>query len=99
VAAWQGAERLFAARAVVPSDLAAAVAEAGPAPLAVGDGAVRFRGQLEAAGAEVPRDDSAFHRVGAAGLHALALQAPAVDRDALVPEYVRPPDARPRSEQ
>jgi tRNA threonylcarbamoyladenosine biosynthesis protein TsaB len=99
VAAWRGSEQLLAPGAVAPDDLAALVSKAGESPLAVGDGAVRFRDQLEAAGAEVPPPESALHRVGAEGLHALALEAPAVDRDALVPEYVRPPDARPRSEQ
>lgn len=99
VAVWTGSEQLAAPRAVAPEALAAVVAEAGESPLAVGDGAVRFRDRLEAAGAEVPEDSSAAHRVGAAGLHALAVVAPVVDRDALVPEYVRPPDARPRSQQ
>jgi tRNA threonylcarbamoyladenosine biosynthesis protein TsaB len=99
VAAWRDDEQLTMPRAVAPEDLAAAVAQAGAAPLAVGDGAVKFRARLEAAGAVVPEDDAALHRLGAAGLARLAAAAPAVDRDALVPEYVRPPDARPRSEQ
>jgi tRNA threonylcarbamoyladenosine biosynthesis protein TsaB len=99
VAAWRGPEPLVAARAVSPEELAELVAATGEAVLAVGDGAVRFRDRLEAAGADVPDDDAAAHRVGAAGLCALALAAPAVDRDALVPDYVRPPDAKPRSEQ
>lgn len=99
VAAWRGPERLVAARAVAPEELAELVAATGETVLAVGDGAVRFRARLEAAGADVPDDDAAAHRVGAAGLCALAPAAPAVDRDALVPDYIRPPDAKPRSEQ
>ena len=99
VAAWHGGEQLVAARAVAPEALADLVAATGEKVLAVGDGAIRFRARLEAAGADVPEDDAAVHRVGAAGLCALALAAPAVDRDALVPDYVRPPDAKPRSEQ
>jgi tRNA threonylcarbamoyladenosine biosynthesis protein TsaB len=63
---------------------------------ATGDGAVRFRAELEAAGVAVAADDSAVHRVAAQALCRLAAEAPTVDRDALVPEYVRAPDATPR---
>src|SRR4051794_11159464 len=59
VAAWRGRERLVAPRAVAPEVLAELVSAAGETPLALGDGAVRFRGRLEAAGAEVPDEDSA----------------------------------------
>jgi tRNA threonylcarbamoyladenosine biosynthesis protein TsaB len=70
-------------------------ADAGPW-LAVGDGAVRFRGQLEPAAIAVPADGSALHRVSALAICRLARTAPPVDREALLPEYVRAPDARPR---
>jgi tRNA threonylcarbamoyladenosine biosynthesis protein TsaB len=98
-AVWSGVEEVVVPRALPPEELAVLAASAGESPLAVGDGAVRFRDRLEAAGVEVPEDSSALHRVGAAGLHALAVTAPVVDRDALVPEYVRSPDARPRDQQ
>jgi tRNA threonylcarbamoyladenosine biosynthesis protein TsaB len=64
---------------------------------AVGDGALRFRAELEAAGVAVAADDADLHRVSAGPLCRLAAEAPPVDRDALVPEYVRAPDAVPRS--
>jgi tRNA threonylcarbamoyladenosine biosynthesis protein TsaB len=96
VALWEAGREVVAPRAIAPEDLAAAAAAAS---LAVGDGAVRFREQLEPAGVTVPEDGSALHRVGAAGLARLAAQAPTVARDALLPEYVREPDAKPRSEQ
>lgn len=64
--------------------------------LAVGDGAVRFRDQLESAGVHVPADDSPLHHVSAIALCRLARDGRPVDRDALIPEYVRAPDARPR---
>lgn len=96
VARWEGGRQVSAPRAVRPEDLAAAAAGA---TLAVGDGALRFRVQLEPAGVTVPEDGSALHQVGANGLARLAATAPIVDRDALVPEYVRAPDAKPRSEQ
>ena len=63
---------------------------------AVGDGAVHFREDLEAAGVAVAADDSPLHRVSAAALCRLAAEGPTVQRDALVPEYVRAPDAIPR---
>ncbi|MCW2989802.1 MAG: peptidase glycoprotease [Solirubrobacterales bacterium] len=96
VALWAGGRQVSEPRAVKPADLVGAAAGAS---LAVGDGAVRFREQLEPAGVTVPQDGSPLHRVGAAGLARLARQAPIVDRDALLPEYVRSPDAKPRSEQ
>ena len=94
VALWEGGREVVAPRAVAPEQLAQAAARA---TLAVGDGAVRFRAQLEPAGVTVPEDESALHRVGATGLLRLAAEAPTVARDALLPEYVRAPDAKPRS--
>jgi tRNA threonylcarbamoyladenosine biosynthesis protein TsaB len=99
VAAFQGRDELLAPAAVAPETLPEIVARLGSAPLAVGDGAIRFREHLEPAGAAIPEDGSALHRVGAEGLCRVALDASPVARDALVPEYVRQPDARPRSEQ
>jgi tRNA threonylcarbamoyladenosine biosynthesis protein TsaB len=63
---------------------------------AVGDGALRFRSELAAVGVAVDPDDSPLHRVSAGALCRLAAEGPTADRDALVPEYVRPPDAVPR---
>lgn len=63
---------------------------------AVGDGAVRFRAELEAASVTVAPDDAALHRVAAGPLCRLAAEAEPTGRDALVPEYVRAPDAEPR---
>ena len=67
------------------------------AALAVGDGAVRFRDRLEAAGVAVAHDDSPLHRVAAGPLCRLTATGIPIDRDALVPDYVRLPDATPRS--
>ncbi|MEJ7785881.1 MAG: tRNA (adenosine(37)-N6)-threonylcarbamoyltransferase complex dimerization subunit type 1 TsaB [Solirubrobacteraceae bacterium] len=96
VALWEGGRGISAPRALAPEHLRSAAAGA---RLAVGDGALRFREQLESAGVSVPADDSPLHRVGAAGLVRLAQGAPVVARDALLPEYVRSPDAKPRSER
>jgi tRNA threonylcarbamoyladenosine biosynthesis protein TsaB len=96
VALLEGGPQVSAPRALAPEHLPSAAAGA---RLAVGDGALRFREQLESAGVSVPADDSPLHRVGAAGVVRLAQGAPVVARDALLPEYVRSPDAKPRSER
>jgi tRNA threonylcarbamoyladenosine biosynthesis protein TsaB len=61
--------------------------------LAVGDGAVRYREAFEQHGATVPADISPLHRVSARAICRLALDAPAADLEAVLPEYVRRPDA------
>ena len=102
VAAWRGGERLLApaARAAGAARRAGRTRRAArrrrPGPLAAGDGAIRFREQLEPAGFEVPADGSPLHRVRADALCRLALAATPVAREALVPEYVRAPDAVPK---
>lgn len=97
VAAWEGGRRLLEPAAVRPEELAGLLG-ASPGPwLACGDGAVRSRDRLETAGVTVPGDGDPRHAVRAAALCRLAAEAPAVARDALVPEYVRPPDATPRA--
>lgn len=94
---------MAAPAAVAPADLPALLT--GPGPwLAAGDGAVRFRSMLESAGAEVPGDVSDRHRISARTLCRLTLAAGTgsavagtlVAREALVPAYVRAPDAVPR---
>jgi tRNA threonylcarbamoyladenosine biosynthesis protein TsaB len=89
-------EELIAPVAVDPEALAALIT-ARPEPpetwLAVGDGAVAFRGQLEPAAVAVPADGNPCHRVSAVAICRLASASVPVARDALVPEYVRLPDA------
>jgi tRNA threonylcarbamoyladenosine biosynthesis protein TsaB len=60
----------------------------------VGDGALRFRHQLEVAGVGTPADSSPLHLVNAAtvcelGVHAAA----AASLQEIVPDYRRRPDA------
>ncbi len=93
-AAWSGAAQLLAPAAVRPDALAGLAAGDGPW-LAVGDGAIRFREHLRDA-AEVPGDDDPRHRVSALAVGRLGAAGPPVGRDALVPDYVRAPDAVPR---
>jgi tRNA threonylcarbamoyladenosine biosynthesis protein TsaB len=100
------AERWFGPAAMKPEDLAARIEScvaagdepgrgADRAPLAVGDGAVRFRAELERAGADVPGDGSPLHRVSALQVCRLGATGDPADRDALLPDYRREPDATP----
>jgi tRNA threonylcarbamoyladenosine biosynthesis protein TsaB len=94
-AAYRGDDELIAAVAVKPHELPSLIR--GPEPpaawLAVGNGAVQFRDQLEPAAIAVPADGHPSHRVSAVAICRIASRLPPVARDALVPDYVRPPDA------
>jgi tRNA threonylcarbamoyladenosine biosynthesis protein TsaB len=93
-AAWVGGQRVLAPAALSPDALAAAAAGLPSTPLAVGDGAVRFRERLEAIGADIPPDADAVHRVSAREHCRLAAGVPAGGPDQLLPEYLRVPDAK-----
>jgi tRNA threonylcarbamoyladenosine biosynthesis protein TsaB len=62
-----------------------------PGTVLVGDGAVRYRSQLEAAGAEIPPDGDLVH-LPRARFHALLAGEPGA-ADLVEPIYVRLPDA------
>ena len=83
----------FAAR---PEDVIERVATLVSAPRAAGDGSLRFRHELEAAGVAVEPEDSPAHVVSAAHLCRLALRAPDAAPEQIVPDYLREPDAIPR---
>ncbi|MBN1529429.1 MAG: tRNA (adenosine(37)-N6)-threonylcarbamoyltransferase complex dimerization subunit type 1 TsaB [Thermoleophilaceae bacterium] len=83
----------FAAR---PEAVAERVRESGANPLAIGDGSVRFRDELEAAGVRVAPAESGSHTVSALMICRLALGTAAVPPETVVPEYLRAPDAKPR---
>jgi tRNA threonylcarbamoyladenosine biosynthesis protein TsaB len=63
--------------------------------LAVGDGAVRYAGELAMAGAVVPPQDAPEHRLSALQVCRLGAVAEPAERDALLPDYRREPDAKP----
>jgi tRNA threonylcarbamoyladenosine biosynthesis protein TsaB len=83
---------VFEPVALHPDDLAARIRSGW---LTVGDGAVRFRESLERAGAVIPADDSPLHRVSALSVCRLGATGEPADRDALLPDYRREPDATP----
>ncbi len=95
-AAWSAGRVLLAPSALAPDALAERVRAMPAAPLTVGDGAVRFRDSLEAAGALVPPDSDGVHRLRAEQVCRLGAQGRLTDRDALLPDYLREPDAVPR---
>jgi tRNA threonylcarbamoyladenosine biosynthesis protein TsaB len=99
VAAWSDGTPILQPAAWAPQRLEEVPQLAPGTWRAVGDGAVRFRAELEAVGVAVAPDDSSQHRVSAGPLCRLAAAAQPVPRDALVPEYVRAPDAVPRSDR
>ena len=68
-------------------------------PLAAGDGSIRFREVLEAAGVEVPPDDSPLHLVRALHICRLAGGIPATPPETVLPLYLREPDAKPQIPQ
>lgn len=89
---YQGGKTLVEPVALGPE----AAAERIGAAVAVGDGALRFRETLERAGVAVPGDSEPVHRIAAGPLCRLGAAAPVADRDTLLPDYRREPDATPR---
>ena len=94
-AAWDGAGELVAPAAMAPAALAEQLLALDVPVQAVGDGAVRFREELEGAGVAVPVDGSAVHRIAAAPLCRLGAVGEPAERDRLLPDYRREPDAKP----
>ncbi|MBW3608360.1 MAG: tRNA (adenosine(37)-N6)-threonylcarbamoyltransferase complex dimerization subunit type 1 TsaB [Actinobacteria bacterium] len=92
-AGWREGRTVLEQAALAPAALARRVAEEGGAWLAVGNGALRFRADLEGAGCSVPPDESPHHAVSALAICGLALQASPGMRDLVVPDYLRLPDA------
>jgi tRNA threonylcarbamoyladenosine biosynthesis protein TsaB len=91
---------LVAPRAVAPEDLGSVIAlaeEHGSGAggwLAIGDGAIRYRGEIEALPLMIPADSSSVHLLDAGTICELGLGASPVGPDEqLLPDYRRRPDA------
>ena len=92
-ALYEGGEEVWGEFVGPPAELAERITETASPPLTVGDGAIRFRGELEASGAEVPPDEDGVHRVKARHVCLLATGAEAVPLAEIKPTYLRRPDA------
>jgi tRNA threonylcarbamoyladenosine biosynthesis protein TsaB len=75
-------------RVARPEELAALAGDR----TAIGDGALRYREHL----GDVAPGESALHHVHGAVLCRLAQEGQPIAREALLPDYVRDPDAKPR---
>jgi tRNA threonylcarbamoyladenosine biosynthesis protein TsaB len=91
-----GGDRRWGPLALPPQDVASQIRDDGISPLAAGDGSLRFRRVLEAAGISVLPDDSRAHVVRALHVCRLAAAVPGVAPQAVLPDYVRAPDAKPQ---
>jgi tRNA threonylcarbamoyladenosine biosynthesis protein TsaB len=92
---YAGRRELMAPAALPPVELAERLLALDAPVRAVGDGAVRFRPELEVAGIAVPADGSTVHRIAAGPLCRLGREGEPVARDAVAPDYRREPDAKP----
>jgi tRNA threonylcarbamoyladenosine biosynthesis protein TsaB len=95
-ALFEGGQELWPPFTAPPDELVTRVREGGFAPLAAGDGSLRFRGMLEEAGIRVEPDHSEAHLVRARCVCRLGLGAPDEAPEAVLPDYLREPDARPQ---
>jgi tRNA threonylcarbamoyladenosine biosynthesis protein TsaB len=96
VALYEDGEELWEPFAATPGDLVERLRAVGLDPLAVGDGSVRFREELETSGIRVAPAESGSHVVSALQVCRLAAGAPGVAPEAVLPHYLRAPDAKPR---
>ena len=77
-----------------PEELCELAATVAPKPLAAGDGALRFRAELESVGVEVPEDRDPVHSVQARHVCVLGEMADAAPAETIEPLYLREPDAK-----
>jgi tRNA threonylcarbamoyladenosine biosynthesis protein TsaB len=82
-----------------PEAIAERAADLPAPPLAAGDGSLRFRQRLEAAGVQVLPDFDRAHRMAARNICALAERAPRLRPEQVTPIYLRKPDAEVWREQ
>ena len=89
----EGGRELWPPLLIDAPELGRRLAELDGAPLAAGDGALRFRHELETAGAEVPPDADPVHRLAARHVCWLGERLEPARIDDVRPVYLREPDA------
>lgn len=82
-----------------PEETVEALSEAAFFKEAIGDGAIKLRDRLSAAGVAVPDDDDPMHVLSAATMIDLARDLTPIAPDQVVPNYIRPPDAKVSSRE
>ncbi|HET8672189.1 MAG TPA: tRNA (adenosine(37)-N6)-threonylcarbamoyltransferase complex dimerization subunit type 1 TsaB [Thermoleophilaceae bacterium] len=95
-ALYEGDEERWPAFAATPEALIERVRNDALTVMAAGDGSLRFRDQLEAGGIAV--GPAGGHAVRALNICRLTARVPASSPDAILPNYLREPDAKPRHE-
>ena len=89
-----GGELLWPPFVAAPEVVAERVRLAGFSVRAAGDGSIRFRRVLEAAGIRVDADESRSHVVRALHVCRLGQAVPGQPPEAVLPDYLRAPDAK-----
>jgi tRNA threonylcarbamoyladenosine biosynthesis protein TsaB len=95
-ALYEGEREFWPPMVTPPDELLEQLGNAGVTPVAAGDGSIRFRGMLEEAGIPVEPDDSESHVVRALCVCRLGERAQDEPPEAVLPEYLREPDAKPQ---
>jgi tRNA threonylcarbamoyladenosine biosynthesis protein TsaB len=93
-ALYEGDEERWPPFAATPEALIERIRKEAITVVAAGDGSLRFRDQLEAGGIAV--GPAGAHAVRALHICRLAARVPASSPDAILPNYLREPDAKPR---
>ena len=93
-ALYDGDERIWPPFAATPDELIERLRETPLSARAVGDGSLRFRDQLKAGGIDI--GPAGGHAVRALHVCRLAYHVPAVPPEAVLPNYLREPDAKPQ---
>jgi len=83
--------------AAPPEDVVARVRDSGLDPLAAGDGSLRFAEVLQAAGVRIAPAGSPAHVVRGLSICRAAAGAPPTPPEAVLPDYLRLPDATPQT--
>ena len=92
-ALFEGDTEVWPPLAASPADLVTRLREDGFAPLAAGDGSLRFRGMLHEAGIRMAPEDSTAHLVHAFHVCRLVAGAEPAVPASIEPIYLRRPDA------